>query len=428
LTDVELSDALETLDAGAFMYCSALYSIKIPPRITIICNETFFGCTSLKIAVLNEGIRRIDEDAFGECSTLFGITIPSTVTSINENAFKGSTLLRNVYISPTSNLTQEIFEQSFGILNDHYTLDEISVSLDEMRRRFDELPLHRYSYDYHSFHEDQRLDGLKQQVARLPAHGLQQDCLGMTPLHILACSSGEHRVEVYKFMIEKYPNALLIKDRWDDIPLDYALYAEASMEVLHFLFKTHRQMWGILPFNFGREIEILSQDEGISAEFLRNVIQAQRIHFPDLRVDWHYIVNEIITNYLHNMPSDVGKFRVLVEASVSSRYICMSEEHRSIVDARVCEIRKEIMSIVEDNQFNVDLVSQYNEEIRDLVTNYAQLHIKHLLEATTILELALWKAIIFRLRDTNQELTPGECRADASRCAEVVIKLVLTFL
>ena len=31
-------------------------------------------------------------------------------------------------------------------------------------------------------------------------------------------------------MIEKYPNALLIKDRWGDIPLTYALFAEASME------------------------------------------------------------------------------------------------------------------------------------------------------------------------------------------------------
>ena len=75
-----------------------------------------------------------------------------------------------------------------------------------------------------------------------------QDCLGMTPLRILACSSNGQGVEVFQCMIEKkYPNALLIEDRWGDIPLTYALYAEASIAVIYFLFKTHRQMWGTCP-------------------------------------------------------------------------------------------------------------------------------------------------------------------------------------
>ena len=68
------------------------------------------------------------------------------------------------------------------------------------------------------------------------------------------------------------------------------------------------------------------------------------------------------------------------------------------------------------------------EEIRDLVTNYARCHHEHLLEATTILELALWKALLLRSSDDKQGLTRVECRTDAGRCAEVIIKLVLTFL
>jgi len=122
-------------------------------------------------------------------------------------------------------------------------------------------------------------------------------------------------------------------------------------------------------------------------------------------------------------------YRVLVEASVSSRYICMSEEHKSIIDARVRDIQNEI----DEDEDQNDETSRIRllhccEEIRNLVTNYAILHHEHLLKATTILELALWKAVFLRSRNVNQELTRVECRADAGRCAEVVIKLVLTFL
>jgi hypothetical protein len=58
------------------------------------------------MAVLNDGTTLIDEEAFRECNTLISIIIP------------------NVSISPTSNLTQEIFEQSFP------TLSNMDITLD----------------------------------------------------------------------------------------------------------------------------------------------------------------------------------------------------------------------------------------------------------------------------------------------------------
>ena len=105
----------------------------------------------------------------------------------------------------------------------------------------------------------------------------------------------------------------------------------------------------------------------------------------------------------------------------------------SIIDARVLamddEIRRRDADVDEIGEEDDERRIAHNyEEIRDLVTNYARLHHEHLLEVTTILELALWKAVILRSRNDNQELTRDECRADAGRCAEVVIKLVLAFL
>ena len=42
----------------------------------------------------------------------------------------------------------------------------------------------------------------------------QQDCLGITPLHILTCSS-VHDLEVYRLIVENYPANLITQDKWD---------------------------------------------------------------------------------------------------------------------------------------------------------------------------------------------------------------------
>ena len=183
--------------------------------------------------------------------------------------------------------------------------------------RFDKLPLHKFCCSSYPTYAVQPVDHVSseefyQYVNPLPAHGINQDCLGMTPLHILACRG--HSVEIFQYMIEKYPNALLIKDHWGDIPLIYSLYAEASTKVIHFLFETHRLRWGTLPFDFSHAIETLAAKIE-SAEYVRDVILAQRVHFPSLAIDWQGIVHRFVGPY-------INVFRELIEASVSSRSFC----------------------------------------------------------------------------------------------------------
>lgn len=89
-----------------------------------------------------------------------------------------------------------------------------------------------------------------------------------------------------------------------------------------------------------------------------------------------------------------------------SRYICTSKEHRSIIDARVWDILDDeaITRFEEGIDEDEGTIIQHYEEIHDLVTNFARLHYEQLQEATTILELVLWKAVIFRSRMTNKGL------------------------
>jgi hypothetical protein len=67
----------------------------------------------------------------------------------------------------------------------------------------------------------------------------QQDCLGlgMTTLHILACSS-VHDLELYRVIVEKYPANLITNDRWGALPLLYAFWGAAPAEIIEFLLET----------------------------------------------------------------------------------------------------------------------------------------------------------------------------------------------
>jgi len=285
------------------------------------------------------------------------------------------------------------------------------------------LPLHRHCYYYRPQHRaEQTMDcttpkWFNEEVGRLPAHGLQQDCFGMTPLHVLLCSSAGCDVRVCQCMTEKYPGALLIKDKWGEVPLVYALFGEAPIEVIHFLLESHMQRWCDMPFDFGGMILRLATKRGTSADYVRDVIRAQRTHHRALEIDWQRIVDDLIRSR-HDIP--IRMFCVLVEASVSKRSICMSNEHQIEVDARLYEIEIGIKD--EEDEANI----QYYEEIRNMVSSYVRLHHGQLRESITILELVLWKTMI--CSNVDGQKSRKECRTAGGRCFEVVIKNVLVFL
>jgi len=110
----------------------------------------------------------------------------------------------------------------------------------ELKNRFDGLPIHGIVY-YQSYHQGmlQSLSGRQNPVSfgqhqslrsMLDPTGNQQDCLGMTPLHILACSS-VHDIELYCLIIENYPTNLITEDRWGALPLLYVFWGAAPASI-----------------------------------------------------------------------------------------------------------------------------------------------------------------------------------------------------
>ena len=80
----------------------------------------------------------------------------------------------------------------------------------------------------------------------------QQDCLGlgMTTLHILACSS-VHDLELYRVIVEKYPANLITNDRWGALPLLYAFWGAAPVRSLSSYLRLENQS----PYPGGYEFD-----------------------------------------------------------------------------------------------------------------------------------------------------------------------------
>lgn len=79
-----------------------MQNLAIPANVTIILQQAFAGCTSLRSVFLNEGLEILDSEIFINCGKLEEIVIPSTVTTIYKNVFKGCNALEKVIFDEAS--------------------------------------------------------------------------------------------------------------------------------------------------------------------------------------------------------------------------------------------------------------------------------------------------------------------------------------
>ena len=94
LSQVTLSEGIETIDSYAFNGCTALTSITIPESTTTVGG--FKGCTSLSSVTLGSNVTDLATDTFSGCTSLTGITIPSGVSGVSQGCFSNCTALTSV--------------------------------------------------------------------------------------------------------------------------------------------------------------------------------------------------------------------------------------------------------------------------------------------------------------------------------------------
>jgi hypothetical protein len=158
----------------------------------------------------------------------------------------------------------------------------------KLQHRFDELPIHSLVY-YQSSYQGE-LQRLITSGSILDPSGNQQVCLGMTPLHILACSS-VHDLEVYRLIVENYTANLITEDNWGALPLLYAFWGGAPAEIIQFLLESYQLFYPRYVFNWTLMVETMGRTDTPKYS-IENLLSVKQMHFPDQPINWIYLLNK----------------------------------------------------------------------------------------------------------------------------------------
>ena len=221
---VALPDGLEAMGAQAFLFSDA-QNVRLPASLIELPEEAFRANKSLLSVEMAAG----------------------SVEKIAAEAFFGDSVLRNAALPVSCEVAPDTFANCTDLLALFHTTEGIEVAL---KARFDGLPVHELLYRQCRLPEDDALERLRIAVsgrsgsrslrrsaagARTES-GCRRDCMGMTCLHVLACSSRQ-TADMHRLLLERYPEAVHAKDSWGAVPVHYALYSGASEEVVTLLLK-----------------------------------------------------------------------------------------------------------------------------------------------------------------------------------------------
>jgi hypothetical protein len=355
---IRLHDGIESIGYYALSRC-IFTNFRVPPLITEIPRDILFNCTSIFSLELSKNVRRIGTYAFSYCYCL-----------------------RNVAFPANADLDDNIFAM-FGLdATEQYDLQLVFGSIAEIIRelmhRFDGLLIHSIVY-YLSYNQEVLQNLIS--ASELDPTGNQQDCLGMTPLHILACSS-VHNIEVYRIIVEKYPANLITEDRWGALPLLYAFWGAAPAEIIHFLLENYQSLYPNHVFNWTMMVETMGRCDTLK-ESIDNLLLVKQMHFPEQPIDWEYLLDKFASSSHYSLND------ILFQKHMQFLFMCGMSERVETLAFKVW--RDHITNMIHTAAFVHDGDNTaILREIREKVAHFED-ELPKLKEITTILELALWK-------------------------------------
>ena len=123
-----------------------------------------------------------------------------------------------------------------------------------------------------------------------------QDCLGMTPLHILACSTKQD-LDLYQFIVAIYPNSLIAEDKWGCPPLLYAVWGGAAQEIVQFLINTQKAAFPHHILDWDKMVETVCR-AGASLDIVKRLLDTYQASFADQSINWRKAAQELTIRIL----------------------------------------------------------------------------------------------------------------------------------
>ena len=306
---------------------------------------------------------------------MFSIELPESIERIDSFALWCCSSLRNLALPSNADIGIDAFEDCLDLK----LLGSERNIIKLLKHRFDKLPIHRMLY-YQSYNQGRVLrsnNGSLISMLNDPSVR-QQDSLGMTPLHILACSTVQN-VEMYRMLIEKHPVSLVTKDKWGAIPLLYAVWRDAGSDIVDLLVQSYTSIFPNYVLNWNMMMDTLAR-ANVPRDRIKVLHLIQSWSFPDQCINWDMIIEKAVT--LSNLDSpryaSPQVLRCLVIQSISRRGWAL--RNKSLMKHIVVSIWKD--RINNSVQSRRDFVKNIHKKLE-----VCEIKSQKLIEALTMMEL-----------------------------------------
>jgi hypothetical protein len=392
--EVELHDGVREISDCAFRSFYALKALHLSDGVESIGGYAFKCCmfTKFRCPPL---ITTISDGMFHSCQRLFSLELPEDIIQVERYACWFCFSLRNIALASNTNVGMMAFSDCLDLLQIFDTEEAIANAL---KRRFDGLPIHCWIY-YISYHHTMTTEEFLHSIVigeneELNPTGLQQDCLGMTPLHILACST-VHQLEVYQYIVEKYPENLIGRDAWGATPLLYAVWGDSPSEIVKFLINSYQSLYPDHCFNWNNMLFTLGR-ANVSKGVILNLLAIQQTLCPRYNINWDWVLRKLAelqhgpSKVRYNLLASPQTYCFLTRCSIATRVsaICVKHFRDAMAqDAMADEWAGNEYFMVGGYEFDGE--EWHTETLRMLA--YYESESQRLKESTSLLELAMWK-------------------------------------
>ena len=398
LKEIVLHDGLREIGLRAFSMCKALTKVQLSDGIESIGGGAFFGCNFTKFRnpplVTTISVRML-----GNCPRIFSLELPEIIIRVEQYAFGHCRSLRNISLASNTVVDVHDMYHAFVYCTDLLQIfDTVEEIVNALKIRFDKFPIHGKMY-YLSYYNQTTMEELLNAITigdngELDPTGLQQDCLGMTPLHILACST-VHSLEPYQLIVDKYPANLIVEDAWGAVPLLYAIWGDVPTKIVQFLVNSYQSLYPDHAFDWNSMIITMGRanaPEGV----IRNLLNTQPTLSPGYNIDWDQVLGVLAEETELDKPHANPKtFCFLTRCSIAMRVNAISVKH--------------FRDTMDDSWMGGNHNFNRQEWRAETITKlqYYESEYQRLKEMTSMLELALWKVRMDDSLDDGKTMVGG---------------------
>ena len=182
---------------------------------------------------------------------------------------------------------------------------------------------------YKSYYNQMTLEDVLHTIAigengELDPTGFEQDCLGMTPLHIMACSTVQ-QLELYQLL--KYPKNLIVEDEWGALPLLYALWGDAPSEIIHFLINSYQSFYPDHVFEWSTMLITVGRANAPTT-VIQNLFNVQHTLSPGYNIGWDQALGVLAEETeLYEPHANPKTFCFLTRCSIATRVNAIGVKH-----------------------------------------------------------------------------------------------------